>query len=108
MDGGTPASVTPTPRRTGRGRWLGAALVVVVLGAALALVAGQALSSRHPSVQLGARAPGDLASIDELHDRAARAASGEEPYASAVADLVEYANATVALAPRPQEPLEIS
>jgi hypothetical protein len=108
MDGGTPASVTPTPRRTGRGRWLGAALVVVVAGTALAVVAGQALSSRHPSVQLRARTPGDLASIDELHDRAARAASGEEPYASAVDDLIEYANATVAVVPRPQEPLEIS
>ncbi len=124
MDGGLPPRVTPTSsappesgspvaasggRRPRRSRSIAIAaigLLVVALVVGL-VVAGRGLLSRHPSIELGARSPGYLASVAELQDRARRAASGEEPYASAVADLVDFATATVKRPPRPEEPLQI-
>jgi hypothetical protein len=82
------------------------AVVAVVVG--IALVAGPRLLSRHPSVELGARQPGYLASLPELRERAARAAAGDEPYAAALADLLADAATLRDKQPDPQEPLEIS
>ena len=81
-----------------------AAVVLLLVG--LSLLGGS--TSHHPAIELGARTPGELVSIDELRDRARRAAAGEAPYADAVKDLLEYATATVGIAPDPQEPLEIT
>jgi hypothetical protein len=124
MDGGLRPRVTPTssappdtgspivasrgrrPRRTRSVAIAAIGLVVIALVVGLVL-AGRGPLSRHPTTELGLRAPGYLVSVAELQDRARRAASGDEPYASAIADLLEYASATVDRAPRPEEPLQI-
>jgi hypothetical protein len=124
MDGGLPPRVTPTssappdpglsvatrpgrgPRRTRSVAVVAIGLLVIALVVGL-LLAGRGVLSRHPPIDLGARSPGYLTSVAELQDRARRAASGEEPYASAVADLLDDASRTVNRAPRPEEPLQI-
>ena len=79
--------------------------------AALALATAGLISrggpSRLDSIRLGTRTPGELVAVEELRDRVARAAAGEQPYKDAVADLLEYAASTVSERPAPQEPLQI-
>jgi len=84
-------------------------LIALVGGLIVALVIGflERGTPRHPAIDLSRRTPGELVSVDELRDRATRAAAGEQPYADAVANLKEYARATVDTSPHPQEPLEI-
>jgi alginate lyase len=113
MDGGTPVKVTPVQpspsraqRRVGRRRWFAAVLIAAAV-VVVVVVAGRAISSRHPTIDLGPRNPGYLASPAELRERAQLAAAGVEPYLSAVADLLVYANAKIKAHARPQEPLQI-
>jgi len=48
---------------------------------------------------------GYLVSIDELRERGQLAAQGVDPYDSAVADLLEWANGAVDIKPSPLQPL---
>ena len=50
---------------------------------------------------------GYLVSLAELQDRAARAAAGEQPEATALADLLAWSSQAVGGEPNPQEPLKI-
>lgn len=50
---------------------------------------------------------GFLVGRQELEDRVARGRAGEEPYATALADLVAWADGAVGHEPDPQEPLDI-
>jgi hypothetical protein len=124
MDGGGPATVTPASTTGGAADPAGGrvptakprlltrriVLIALVAGLVLAVIVGflERGAPRHPVPDLAHRTPGELVSIDDLRDRAARAAAGEEPYAAAVADLVAYAKATVRTSPHPHEPLEIA
>jgi hypothetical protein len=123
MDDGAPSTVTPPSMAGGapapdgkRGRGArprtraGRGFLVAAVGAlTLALVVAflERGAPRHPPIDVSHRTPGELVSLDELRDRAAKAAAGQQPYADAVADLLAYAKATVRTTPEPQEPLEI-
>src|SRR5262245_7337936 len=103
MDDGAPSTVTPpsmpgvaaapdskrAPGARPRAR-VGRAFLVAAVGALiLALVVAfmERGAPRHPPIDLDHRTAGELVSPDELRDRAARAAAGQQPYADAVADL---------------------
>lgn len=107
----------PTPRGTRRpGRGMGILVVVVAVVGGLGLLAlgatklglGPSPTPRPPAFVLGERSPGYLVSVEELRDRAALAADGVEPYAAAVADLLEFADRAVERDPVPEEPLDIN
>jgi hypothetical protein len=116
MDGGAPSTVTPAStggagsRRGPRPRLRLVLVIALIAALALALVVGflERGSPRHPVPDLTHRTPGELVSIDELRDRAARALAGEQPYKDALADLLDDARKLVGTSPHPQEPLEIS
>ena len=99
-----------SPLHRSRRPWLLPAIAVAVVAVIAAL--GLALFARpaviHPVVTLGPRAAGYLASADDLRERARLAATGMEPYAAAVQDLLADADAALRRDPRPQEPLEIT
>jgi Alginate lyase len=92
---------------------------VVILALVLAVlrrpVAGpgpsvSAAGSPHPTLGGSVDPAGDrgyLVSHSELRDRAARAAAGQEPEASAVRDLLDWAATAVAQPAHPEEPLRI-
>jgi Alginate lyase len=63
-------------------------------------------SSQSPSAAAVA-VSGYLVSLDELRRRGDLAAGGEEPYASAVTNLMEWADGAVTEAARPTQPLRI-
>jgi hypothetical protein len=88
-----------------------AVLAVGILGlTGLGLVVlgpGPSPTPRPPAFVLGERTPGYLVSIAELRERAALAAAGVEPYAEAVADLLEDAERAADRDPQPEEPLDI-
>ena len=64
-------------------------------------------SSTPPEVVMVPRGHGYLVSIDELRERGRLAAAGAEPYASAVTDLLDWANVAIDDVPQPVEPLLI-
>jgi hypothetical protein len=90
--------------------------VVLVLAAGLGI--GLARRGSSPSAStvpsgppFASAAPGDrgyLVSLAELRDRSARAAAGSEPDATALRDLLEWADVAVTEHPNPREPLQIS
>ncbi len=65
------------------------------------------LASSVPEAVVATRGDGYLVSSDELHERARLAAAGEEPYASAVTDLIDWANGAIDDVPEPVQPLVI-
>jgi Alginate lyase len=89
-------------------------VVAVIVGVAVALanlpserpVAGGEVSAS-PSASAMAIVPGYLVSADELRQRGEMAARGEEPYASAVVNLMEWANDAVNDDAKPTQPLLI-
>ncbi len=94
----------PRPRRA-------VGLIVIVAGLMLAAIGATVLlgsaAQPVPEIVLGARSPGFLVATDELRRRARLADQGTEPYASAVRDLLEFADRMVGRPASPQEPLEI-
>ncbi len=88
-------------------------LVAIIVGLAVGLAnlpTGRAVtpgdSSQSPSAGVVAE-PGYLVSLDELRRRGEMAARGEEPHASAVTNLMEWADNAVTEAARPTQPLRI-
>ena len=103
------SSLSSPPHRFRRPWLLGAiALAVIALVAVIGLVLTARPNIVHPTITLGPRAAGYLASTAELRTRADLAATGQEPYAAAADDLLADADAALAREPRPQEPLEIT
>ena len=109
-----PTAPGPGPRagrRRGLGPVVGGGLVVgvLVIGVlGVTIIGGPSATPRPPAFVLGARTPGYLVSVEELRDRARLAAEGVEPYASAVADLLEFADDAVDRQPEPEDPLDIN
>jgi hypothetical protein len=108
----------PAPRPADPRRWvlLLTPVVAVIVGIAVALAnlppgrpVTSGLDSPPPSSSGPAMevVPGYLVSADELRRRGAMAALGEEPYASAVVNLMEWANDAVDDAASPTQPLLI-
>ena len=119
-----PATVTsddprgPAPRsRRRRAIWSVALAAVVVSAGVWALARPGAppgsRSSPPPSGQLLSGQPlpladrGYLTTLDELQRRAARAAAGHEPDATAVRDLLDWAAGAIDASPHPSELLQI-
>ncbi len=84
---------------------VGAVVVMANLPAERPVTPGQ--DSPSPSTTAMAVVPGYLVSPDELRRRGDKAALGEEPHASAVVNLMEWANDAVDDAARPTQPLLI-
>lgn len=84
---------------------VGLAVGIANLPAERPVTPGQ--DSPSPSTTAMAVVPGYLVSPDELRRRGDMAALGEEPYASAVVNLMEWANDAVDEAARPTQPLLI-
>ncbi len=91
-----------------------APIVAIIVGLAVGIAnlpadrpATPGQDSPSPSTTAMAVVPGYLVSPDELRRRSELAALGEEPYASAVVNLMEWANAAVDDAARPTQPLLI-
>lgn len=107
---------TAVPRRTDPRRLvlLLTPVVAVIVGIVVALAnlpAGRPVpageDSPSPSTPAMAVQPGYLVSADELRRRGEMAARGEEPYASAVVNLMEWADGAVDDVARPTQPLLI-
>ena len=89
-------------------------VVAVIVGIVVALAnlpSGQPVpageDSPSPSTPAMAVVPGYLVSADELRRRGEMAATGQEPYASAVINLMEWADGAVDDVARPTQPLLI-
>lgn len=119
------SGLTPTPRPTPRPAdpvrraLLGVPIVAVVVGLVVVL-AGQPTGTPVPS-RVGSGSPsaappatagelagdGYLVTLDELRRRGRLAADGKEPYASAVADLLAWANGALDEVAKPTQPLVV-
>jgi Alginate lyase len=96
-----PSTSTAMPRRVRR-LWPVAALIAMLVG-------GVGLWSwSRPALDPRPVEPGYLAPLGVLRERASLAGQGAAPYAEAVNDLLEFADAALEHEPAPQEPLEIS
>ncbi len=87
-------------------------IVAVVVGIAVVLAnlpGGRPLPSAEalPSVPVVAVSPGYLVTVDELRRRGSLASRGEEPYASAAADLLDWADGAIDDPSHPTQPLVI-
>jgi hypothetical protein len=87
-----------------------AAIVVGIIVVVANLPDGRAVTPGDGSPSIPSPAPavgsrGYLVSVDELRRRGDLAEAGEEPYAAAVADLLEWADAALDEDPEPTQPL---
>jgi len=117
---GKPPDRGPTPRSAHTVRWvlLLSPILAVVVGIGVVLSSlpdGRAVPGAGGTASDGAASagvvstpsPGYLVSLDELRRRGEQAAAGEEPYASAVADLMNWADGAVDDVSRPVQPLVV-
>ena len=112
-------SAPPTPSRRGRQRALlaGAVMVAVigVLAVAVRPVSAPAPSGSPPStvepsepVPSALAVSGHIADRDEILQRVAWAKDGQEPFATGLRDLLDFADEARKDDPRPRQPLNIS
>ncbi|MFI5292684.1 MAG: alginate lyase family protein, partial [Candidatus Limnocylindrales bacterium] len=112
-------SATPTASRRGHGRALLAGAVVVAVVGVLVLAvrpvtAPAPSDSPPPSAQASGPVPtapaasGYIAARDEIQQRVAWANDGQEPFATGLRDLIDFADEARNDDPRPRQPLNIS
>ena len=112
-------SATPTTARRGHGRALLAGAVVVAVVGVLVLAvrpvtAPAPSDSPPPSAQASGPVPtapaasGYIAARDEILQRVAWANDGQEPFATGLRDLIDFADEASNDDPRPRQPLNIS